>query len=198
MSTKLMNNRSWYLNNEIQEPWAYAEGLFTPEECNKIIQEYKNDLEQGTVSNDELLSKTRASLINFINSASPTTQWIFRRCGAGIHDLNNKFFNFDIEKIEVLQFSEYDESYKGFYAQHVDTGYQVNGFRKLSFSILLSDPNTYEGGDLNFYFQKDPQPAIKTQGTMIMFPSYTLHEVTPVTKGTRYALVGWVWGPRFK
>jgi len=33
---------------------------------------------------------------------------------------------------------------------------------------------------------------------MIFFPSYTLHEVTPVTKGTRYTLVGWVHGPAFK
>jgi PKHD-type hydroxylase len=191
-------DKSWYLNCEINEPWAYMSNLFTVDECNKIIQEYKEKLFPGTISNNNELLETRSSFINFLDSASPSTQWIFQRVAAGIKHVNDQFFNFEIEKIEVLQFSEYDESYKGFYAQHVDTGYQVNGFRKLSFSVLLSDPEKYKGGDLNFYFKKDPQAAIKDQGTMIVFPSYTLHEVTPVTSGTRYALVGWIWGPKFK
>ncbi len=38
----------------------------------------------------------------------------------------------------------------------------------------------------------------KKQGTLIVFPSYTLHEVTPVTKGERNSLVTWVTGKPFK
>lgn len=193
-----MSSKDWYLNAEINEPWAFMNGLFTVDECEKIIEDNKLNLLQGQVNNQEELLDTRSSLITFLDSEAFSTQWIFQRVATGIFELNKQFFNFDIEKIEALQFSEYDESYQGFYSQHVDTEYRVVGHRKLSFSILLSDSENYDGGDLNFYFKKDPQSAIRTQGSMIMFPSYTLHEVTPVTKGTRYSLVGWVWGPKFK
>ena len=38
----------------------------------------------------------------------------------------------------------------------------------------------------------------KEQGKLILFPSYVLHEVKPVTKGERYSLVAWITGPQFK
>ena len=38
----------------------------------------------------------------------------------------------------------------------------------------------------------------KEQGTLILFPSYVLHEVKPVTKGERNSLVSWVTGKQFK
>ena len=56
----------------------------------------------------------------------------------------------------------------------------------------------YEGGDLRLYGGDDYDTAPKKQGTIIGFPSYVLHEVTPVTSGVRYSLVGWAQGPKFK
>ena len=48
-------------------------------------------------------------------------------------------------------------------------------------------------------FRSDsPEYMPREQGQIIVFPSYTLHEVTPITKGTRYSLVSWVSGPSFK
>jgi PKHD-type hydroxylase len=65
-------------------------------------------------------------------------------------------------------------------------------------SVQLSDPSDYEGGDLLLHISADPKKAPKNQGQVILFPSHTLHEVTPVTKGIRYSLVAWVTGPKFK
>ena len=112
--------------------------------------------------------------------------------------MNEQFFNFNIEKIESVQFTEYDESYKGFYKSHVDTAFETSTFRKLSFSLQLTDSDEYSGGDLLLHTSYNPDTASRTKGTMNVFPSYLLHEVTPVTEGTRYALVGWVLGERFK
>jgi PKHD-type hydroxylase len=70
--------------------------------------------------------------------------------------------------------------------------------RKLSFSLLLSDDDAYEGGDLLIHIGEKPQHTKRKKGTIIFFPSYMLHEVTEVTKGTRQALVGWVTGPAFR
>jgi PKHD-type hydroxylase len=70
--------------------------------------------------------------------------------------------------------------------------------RKLSFVLQLSDPNEYEGGELQFYFGGDPLVAKKQKGIITFFPSNSLHECTPVTFGERYVIVGWVHGPPFK
>ena len=48
------------------------------------------------------------------------------------------------------------------------------------------------------YFSDTPNVAMKEQGTLTAFPSYVLHEVTPLTKGTRYSLVAWIGGKDFK
>ena len=80
----------------------------------------------------------------------------------------------------------------------------IGKVRKLSLTINLSDPNDYEGGDLKF----DHGPhelnrfttckEIRPQGSCVVFPSFTFHQVTPVTKGTRYSLVLWTLGYPFK
>jgi len=74
--------------------------------------------------------------------------------------------------------------------------------RKLSLSLILSDPDDYEGGD--FYIQTgspDPEKLIKMEqkkGRVLAFPSFMIHGVAPVTKGTRRSIVVWVDGPKFK
>ena len=72
--------------------------------------------------------------------------------------------------------------------------------RKLSVSINLSDPNTYEGGQFEMDLGEGPfvLEEMNRQGTIIVFPSDTQHRVTPVTKGVRYSLVNWFEGPAFK
>ena len=78
--------------------------------------------------------------------------------------------------------------------------------RKLSVTINLSYDNSYEGGNLKFdlgphhpqnkrYFECT---EIRPRGSMIVFPSFNYHQVTPVTKGTRYSLVMWFLGRPFK
>jgi PKHD-type hydroxylase len=87
-----------------------------------------------------------------------------------------------------------------FYDGHVDHHFQGAGQfpRKLSFSMQLTDPSEYEGGSTRLITSHDPFAIPKTKGSITFFPSYTLHDVQPITKGTRKALVGWVLGPRWK
>jgi PKHD-type hydroxylase len=69
---------------------------------------------------------------------------------------------------------------------------------KISLSIQLSDPSEYEGGDLEFTWGRSSKFAPKEKGAMVLFPSYSLHKVHPVTKGKRRALVLWAHGPAFR
>lgn len=64
--------------------------------------------------------------------------------------------------------------------------------------MQLSDEDDYVGGDLELMFGDEPQKMIRKRGTILCFPSYVLHRVTPVTEGTRYSLVAWITGPQFK
>ena len=70
--------------------------------------------------------------------------------------------------------------------------------RKLSLTIQLTDPSKYEGGDLEIFQSHEPLKMGKEQGMAILFPSYVLHGVIPVTKGERCSLVGWFTGDPFK
>jgi PKHD-type hydroxylase len=80
----------------------------------------------------------------------------------------------------------------------------IGKVRKISVTINLSEENTYEGGLLKFDFGPHSSirfkecTEIKKQGSMIVFPSFQYHQVTPVTKGTRYSLVVWVLGRPFQ
>ena len=68
--------------------------------------------------------------------------------------------------------------------------------RKISMTLLLSDPATFEGGDLEF-MSKGKNVKLK-QGQAVFFASWLQHRVKPVTKGERYSLVMWFGGPPLK
>ena len=70
--------------------------------------------------------------------------------------------------------------------------------RKLSMVLQLSDPSEYEGGELQILTSKEPTSMQKKRGIITVFPAWTLHQVTPVIKGTRQTLVAWISGPAFK
>jgi PKHD-type hydroxylase len=124
--------------------------------------------------------------------------WIFRKLTDIILQANQQWFGFDINNIENLQYSVYEEG--DFYAAHVDHHFQGAGQypRKLSFTMQLTDPSEYEGGETMLITSQEPFAIPKDKGVITFFPSYTLHEVKPITKGTRKALVGWIHGPRWK
>ena len=119
-----------------------------------------------------------------------------------VQDINKKSYNFNLSTLyENIQYTEYSSDYKGHYGWHMDINgdYPFN-LRKISVSIQLSSPDEYEGGDLEiFNGTKLDTPFIvpKTRGTICIFPSFLLHRVTPIIKGTRRSLVVWVGGSHF-
>jgi PKHD-type hydroxylase len=63
--------------------------------------------------------------------------------------------------------------------------------------LQLTDPSEYEGGNLQVC-DGTIHNVRKQRGLVAAFPSYTLHQVTPVTKGSRQSLVAWITGPSFR
>jgi predicted 2-oxoglutarate/Fe(II)-dependent dioxygenase YbiX len=157
--------------------------------------------------NQGVVKRTRETNLKWI-SLDKNSNWLFKKIIECINEVNVNNYGYILKFVEDLQFAEYTSQTKGFYSKHIDCGdkYGIENFvdiRKLSFSIQLSSPDEYEGGELKFYTGKkslytnmeESTVAKKEKGTIIFFPSFILHEVTPVIKGIRYSLVSWVQGP---
>ena len=178
-----------------------VDNFLSKEECKKII-DYGNTLPKidGMItSKPEADYSKRTSSICWLEP-DENNVWIYNKIADNIDHINKKWFGYELLYIEPLQFTMYESSTGGFYASHKDTKIsQGASVRKLSFSIQLCDDSDYEGGDLVLYETLNSQISMsKAIGSISYFPSYTIHEVKPVTKGTRYSLVGWVSGSSFK
>lgn len=186
----------WPLYNDHVENWAWFKDAFTPLELDAIINIGKSvEIERASTYGGSN-PKIRDSYVNFL-FPNEITGWVFQRIAGVISEINQRFFGFDLYAMEQgLQFTRYQAPGEH-YEWHIDRGMQT-GTRKLSLSLQLSDPDNYEGGDLELWFGGEPMKASRERGMMTLFPSYVMHRVTPVTKGTRYSLVAWISGPPFK
>ncbi len=191
-------NYSWAFDIDKVQNYAFFDNVFTKEECVKIIEIGNKRLIKGKINLDsnEELNAYRESQISWL-SPDDDLDWAYRKITDVVYSLNDRFFQFDIFGFtEGWQFTRYDAP-TGCYGKHIDKSLGKN-IRKLSLTIQLSSPNDYTGGDLCFTFSENQEIMLKEQGKLIMFPSYVVHEVTPVTQGTRYSLVAWISGKPFK
>lgn len=153
--------------------------------------------------------KTRRSDICWLNEHTSNkygVEDITYRLSDAMDSINDNSFGYELSAFETPQITKYQSSENGFYNWHIDCKTIVGKIcRKLSWIIQLSDPSEYEGGQIKMinpigeqYFLDETDSRLIKKGTIIVFPSFMPHTVTPVTKGTRYSLVGWCSGPRFK
>lgn len=104
------------------------------------------------------------------------------------------------DKVE-WQLTHYGAGDQGHYAPHQDSmsGPWKETDRKLSCVVQLSDRASYEGGDFSFEHAGGvDQNRVGHEGTVIVFPSFAVHGVRPVTKGERWSLVSWHSGPNWR
>ncbi len=193
------NSSHWYLNTKNNSDTYIIDDLFTSDQLAKILalgKIIKN--ERGkTQDQDSDYLKYRKTMVSWLNINSHT-EWLYEIFTNAVFNANNHF-DYELECIETLQFTIYNSLEEGLHDKHVDPlNWDLPTNRKLTFVLQLSDPSDYEGGDLILWNSRNPRVMEKKLGRLLFFPSNLLHEVTPVTKGIRYSLVGWVHGPAFK
>jgi len=201
----------WYFNGVLPERFCdlvLQTGL-GEERHRAYIGDMSDRLNQLTKNDLEHLHKKRHSDILWLNY-----NWIFKTIHPFIEIANKSAgWNFEWNWTEQAQFTEYKPGQ--FYGWHQDghpLPYNDNSapeyrgkIRKLSCSILLNHPHEYEGGELQFDLRNNLETnniikvtEAKKKGSVIVFPSFVWHQVTPVTKGTRYSLVTWHLGNPWK
>jgi len=199
---------------------ATLPNAFTPDECAQIINTAINewDEKESMIQRDEG-GKIEQNFIQDLDYRNTTLfippkpdDWLFQKIVNEIMQFNNSEtgYGFEVhgmaEPPNVMRYRAPDldpNGKPGKYDWHLDVGPgDVPSMRKISYSILLN-PGEYEGGELAFRIGRSeaPHPGQndpKAIGNFLVFPSYIMHSVTPLMKGTRYAIVGWLHGNSFR
>mgnify|MGYP003136564676 CR=1 FL=1 len=190
--------------------WMQYDPGFTKEELEKIESDLKDIdfIEAETFGGKQGMKQAkndeqRRSRIKWVPQDAKFG-WIYGKLLDMAKDANSKLWKFDLHSMpEMIQYTEYDASEKGHYDWHQDIGPGIGSVRKISMTVQLSAPEEYEGGVLEYYVGgpldgEGHTKLIKSQGSVLVFPSYMPHRVTPVTKGIRKSFVLWLGGSSYK
>tara|TARA_R110000803_G_scaffold47340_1_gene98802 strand:- start:2719 stop:3360 length:642 start_codon:yes stop_codon:yes gene_type:complete len=211
----------------LSDYYYYFQNALTPRFCDELIKHGLSQQEQLALTGDQTLKiamegglkqkdikdlkKKRDSNITWLSD-----NWIYKEIHPYIMEANKLAgWNFQWNYSEACQFTKY--KLNQFYDWHCDSwdkpydnplNENTHGkIRKLSVTVILSDPKDYKGGELEFDFRNhDPDKKrnvkkcteILSRGSLVVFPSFVWHRVKPVTKGTRYSLVIWNLGYPYK
>lgn len=183
-------------------PWAYftptqpgyGVDAFTPEECDRWLTA-DAPARPGTVGHTAQLAPEVRSVA--VQDLGPSLQheWLYERLTAVARAVNAAWWDFELNHLDNIELLTYEEG--GHYRPHVDwcAGHQT---RKLSIVVMLTDPADYQGGQLLLSCGLGDGQAPVERGAVTVFPSWTLHAVTPVTAGVRRVGTCWVHGPAFR
>lgn len=189
--------------------WCYFNKYLDKDICDRIVNDLKPLTRKtsgvGFSDNASVDLGTRKSKTCFIHSSEPKYSYIFDIFWETANIANKEFFNFQISRLNFLQFAEYNSDELAEYKAHRDV-FWINDdqfyHRKLSGMLQLSDPKEYVGGmfeitDYNIN-SKPKAEDILNQGSILYIPSFIEHRVAPVIKGVRYSLVAWFEGPKWR
>ena len=181
-----------------QTNYYWFNGGFTSDEVNKIIEDAKEyPFIKALVVDEENTDKFRKSNIKWLPFDSKW-EWVIDRIMTQVVEANNIIWNFDLKAIiDNIQYTEYDGN-GGHYDWHLDIGPGSISHRKISIVIQLSDPDDYVGGDLEIMNASEKTVIPRGKGNVVIFPSFLLHRVVPLTSGNRKSLVLWVGGDHYK
>jgi PKHD-type hydroxylase len=180
------------MNGHVSSPLVFT-GIFSAEECQRIMG-LSGHRRQRAGAMMYARPNIRKSTIAWID-IQEDSEWLYEKIWDTFQSVN-RWFRFDLfGLVDEIQFARYSVG-DGF-GWHLDAGGGQTSTRKLSMSVQLCGDDEYSGGDLEVCAcpQLDPR---RRRGTIIVFPSFLAHQVTPVTQGTRYSLVAWAHGPAFK
>jgi PKHD-type hydroxylase len=120
--------------------------------------------------------------------------WLLQKFKVTVNSLNSRLWRFDISNIGPVVILRYDAGDQ--FGLHIDLG---RGYldRKISMIVQLSRPDAYVGGVLEFGLAP-PGTAARERGSLLAFPAWVPHRLTPVTSGRRYVVTCFVLGPPFR
>jgi PKHD-type hydroxylase len=175
-------------------------GLFSAAECEAIIAlaDSRALLEARLVGGRDAPQLRRARLA-WLDDDGPAA-WVFARLAQGVARANRESFGAEVESFdERAQAALYPAETAGAFGWHSDIGEgPLARRRKLTVVVQLSDPADYAGGALELNPDGAVRAADRARGAAVVFPSFVLHRVAPVTRGARWSLTLWAHGSPYR
>lgn len=188
--------------HKIASPVGFFEQIIPSELVDLMVKEIElikpedySDGTIGTLGDHKTVTTTRNSKIHWWYEQ----HWVCSIFSHYFNKANRDLWEYDLNYLNGIQVTKYSEN--NHYTWHCDYGTSDDDryTRKLSATLVVSDPSEYEGGNLEFInYHGNTVTVPNTKGTMVIFDSRTPHRVTPVTNGTRISLVAWMLGPKLK
>jgi PKHD-type hydroxylase len=184
---------------DAQNFYFFKEG-FDVDELNKIESSVsKLPWHDARTEGDN--KKQRKSTIKWIPQ-NEEWFWLYEKLANLAVTANETLWKFDLHQIpEMIQYTEYHAP-SGHYDWHADIGPNILSQRKISITVQLSGPDDYGGGNLELFRGGSTdgpfESAPRHKGCVYLFPSYMMHRVSPVTKGTRKSFVLWLGGGHYR
>jgi PKHD-type hydroxylase len=188
--------------HKIAKPCGYYAEVLPPKLLDLIVEEIEkiseDDYKEATVGGGED-SKVSAIVRDSKITWWYETHWVTSIISHYFNKINRDFWEYDLTCLNGIQITTYNPG--DHYNWHCDYGISNDDryTRKISMTLLISDPNDYEGGDLEIIdYHGNTLKVLRERGTMIFFDSRIPHRVTPVIKGKRISLVAWMLGPKLR
>jgi PKHD-type hydroxylase len=184
----------------VSGPLVIWKDVFTPKELDRIeaLGDALTPMRAELATRMDSADHIRVTRVAWMER-TPDTTWLYARLEEMVMRLNREFYRFDLfGLVESFQYAVYGGQEGGHYDWHVDLVGAAVEPRKISLSLQLTDSARYEGCNLVLQASTFPHIAERARGTLIAFPSYVLHRVTPIESGVRKSLVIWVSGPEFR
>jgi PKHD-type hydroxylase len=195
---------------EIKYYYMCYEQVIPSHICDALLNVIKKSKpELGKIAGNSINKNIRKSHVTF-----DSAWWVYRWTHPYIHKANKEAgWNFQWDYSENYQLTEYrpGEYYKWHKDMFIEpygdnnSKYLTGKTRKLSTVVALNDSKEYAGGELEFYNHSmltkpwhETCKGMTKKGSIIVFPSFIWHRVTPVKKGIRYSLTNWHVGNPFK
>lgn len=179
--------------------YYFYKNAFTPaelEDIKKLGESYPKKAAEVGGGEDSTVSDYRKSEIAWIDE-EPKSMWLYDKIAYYATEANNEMWKFDIWGYhDSLQYTNYYGN-GGHYDWHADLGPGISN-RKLSVVLQLSNPEDYEGGELQMNVGSNILTVPKEYGLLCFFPSFLLHRVTPLSSGHRISLVTWLCGANLR
>ena len=178
---------------------VHRENFLSISQCQKLMRY----LETGEPTESELAGNYEENILNKEvrdnKEVSIDNEQLNNKLKMVFELSNQSIWNFNIQELEKVKILRYENG--GKYKWHTDCGAKETSTRKLTAIVQLSDETKYEGGNLEFGITdksgKNNYTAPRTQGSVIIFPSFLSHRVTPIISGKRYSLITWMNGDCF-
>lgn len=198
MNTKIIRTEiyTYPLNTKVVQPIYVIPNALSINEINYLDSFVKQENIEDGVGKDKQPLTIRNNVGVVWLKDEINYSWLYIKIADLVNKANRDNYNLSLTHMETLQYTMYNDLSESYYGQHVDQMVELHKptKRKLSFSIQLTDPSRYAGGELEIYNGSDFVTP-KNIGDMIFFESHVLHEVKQITAGVRHSLVGWIHGP---